>query len=126
MLLSKEQMLSATTLRTEDVEAFGGTVRLLEMTGNIRDEYEMYMINSRKDGNKPKMLRATLLVFLIVDDKGNRIFDENDIQSLGERPINDIQRLYNKAVVLNALSEGDMKTLEGNSKSVPSEDSTTS
>lgn len=124
MILTKDQILSGSSRRTEDIKAFGGTVRLMEMTGNMRDEYETYLLSNISD-DKPKMVRATLLVYSIVDEDGNLIFDSSDIESLGNKPIHDLQKLYNSAIKLNALSDDDLEALEGNSESGQSENSTT-
>jgi len=112
-LLSKDQILSGSTLRSEEVDVFGGKVKLLEMTGNMRDEYESYLLSSVSD-DMPKMVRATLLVFSIVDEDNNRVFGESDIESLGNKPIRDLQKLYNVAIKLNSLSDADLEALEGN------------
>lgn len=125
MLLSKSDILSGSSCKTEEVKAFGGTVRLMEMSGNMRDEYETLLFSNSSKDDKPKMIRSTLLVYTIVDENNNRIFSEGDVESLGNMPIRDLQKLYNSAIKLNAMSEKDLEDLEGNSEGGQSENSTT-
>lgn len=133
MLLNKSGILSGSTRKTKDVKAFGGTVRLREMSGNMRDEYEIFLLSTRnksegegEDDSRPKIVRATLLVYSIVDEKDNLIFSQSDIKALGDQPISGLQLLYDTAIKLNALSAEDLKTLEGNLKGTQKESSTMS
>jgi hypothetical protein len=133
LILSKEQILAADRKRTVDVpvKEWGGSVRLQELSASDRDMWESESFLVAADGASarfnPKHARARLVVRCIVDDIGRRMFADDEVAAIGSLSASTVQKLFNAARKLNAISEGDMKELEGNSGAAPSDgDSSTS
>lgn len=120
-LLSKDQILAADRKKTVDVQVkeWGGAVRLQELSASDRDmwESESFVLNPEGTSAKfnPKHARARLVVRCLVDDKGKRMFTDDEVAAIGSLSAASVQRLFNAARKLNAISEDDMKELEGNS-----------
>ena len=132
-LLTKEQILAADRKRTVDVtvKEWGGTVPLQELSASDRDmwENESFLMSSDGSGAKfnPKHARARLVVRCIVDGQGRRMFSDDEVASIGSLSASTMQKLVNAARKLNAISDEDIKELEGNSGGGPSDaDSLTS
>lgn len=127
-LLTKDQILAAgNRKRTIDVpvKEWGGTVRLQELSASDRDMWESEQITLDPDGTNarfnPKHSRARLVVRCIVDDTGRRMFSDDEVASIGSLSAASIQKLFNAARKLNAISAEDIKELEGNSDGGPSD-----
>ena len=132
-LLSKDQILKADRKKTVDVpvKEWGGEVRLQELSASDRDlwENESFVLNAEGTGAKfnPKHARARLVVRCLVDENGKRMFSDDEVAAIGSLSASSVQRLFNAARKLNAISNEDMKSLEGNSDAGPSDgDSSTS
>lgn len=120
-LLTKDAIFGADDLAFEDVPCpeWGGPVRIGMMTGEERDAYDAYCYQ----GNR-KNFRAVLVAFCARDDTGGRLFtlyDEEgqftteDIDRLGAKSGDALNRCVEACFRLNALMEKDVKELEGNS-----------
>lgn len=116
--LTREAILSATDLGFEDVEVreWGGTVRVRGMTGNERDEWEWEMVQTRSEDKREnkRRLRAKLVSLTVVDENGQRLFSEADVEALGQKSVRALQRVYNVAQRLSSISAGDLEELAGN------------
>ena len=113
-MLSKEQILKANDLPTEEVEVpeWGGSVLVRTMTGTERDKFETSLI----DGKQKNLdnIRARLCAKCIVDDKGERLFEDTDVAELGKKSASALDRVFTAAQRLNGLSGEDVKELEKN------------
>jgi hypothetical protein len=122
--LSKEQILNVDDLRHEDVEVpqWGGTVRVRSLTAKERDEFEhdTYIQNGPDTELNYQNMRARLVVKCLVDDQGNRLFEDKETESLGKKHGAVIDMLFWKARKLSAFTEADMDVLIKNSRPVPS------
>jgi hypothetical protein len=132
--LTRHAILAAEDLTRERVKipAWGGYVYVRTMTGRERDAFETAMIRQRADEDEDdaeedggdrnlENYRARLLTYCVVDDQGQPIFvAEEDAKALGEKSIAALQRLFNVATRLNAITEQDVKDLVGNSGAGPS------
>lgn len=118
-LLSREQILGAQDLTHEDVKVpeWGGTVRVRTMTGEERDAYETAIYGGEKVD--VKNVRAKLLAIVICDEKGERMFTEEDVAALGKKSVRALQRIFLVAQKLNAISEEALKDLAKNSGGGP-------
>ena len=127
-LLSKEQILSKDRKKTVDVNVkeWGGSVRLQELSASDRDmwENESFVLNADGTGARfnPKHARARLVVRCLVDDQGRRLFMDDEVAAIGSLSAATVQRLFNAARKLNAISDEDISELEGNSDAGPSGD----
>lgn len=108
MLLGKDQILAAEDLPYRDVEVpeWGGTVRIRTMTGGDRDSFESSLWD--RQGDEPVYnrdhFRAKLLARCIVDDKGSRLFSDKDIEKLSAKSGKALNRLFDAANEINAIS----------------------
>lgn len=114
-LLTRDQILDAQDLPTEDVEVpeWGGTVRVKALTAAQRDEFEASTVETR--GNKMKQnlanIRARLVSLCIVDEAGDRLFSPQDVKRLGGKSAGAMQRVFNKCSEMNGLSDSDIEEL---------------
>jgi len=118
MLLSKDKILSAEDLPFEDVEVqeWGGTVRLRTMTGLERDAFEQSVIMFEGKTRKMNMIniRAKLVAKTAVDESGNPLFAEGDIEKLGKKSAKALDKLFGIAQKLNGIGQDDIEALAKN------------
>lgn len=109
MLLGKDQILAAEDLVSRDVEVpeWGGTVRVRMMTGGERDAFEasLWEREGEETVYKREHFRAKLLSRCIVDDKGARVFSDKDIERLSGKSAKALNRLFDVAQEINAISK---------------------
>ena len=127
-LLSKTAILTANDLQTEDVEVpeWGGAVRVRSFTGRERDAFESSMV--RGDGKDRKVdltnMRARLVGLTVIDEAGQRLFTDDEVDLLGAKSGAALDRVFAVAQKLNGLSGADVEELSKNSSGVPSAVST--
>lgn len=123
-ILTKEQILKADRKKTVDITVpeWGGSVRLQELSASDRDMWEAESFTFAENGEakfNPKHARARLVVRCIVDDTGRRMFTDDEVAAIGSLSAATVQKLFNAARKLNAISAEDMRELEGNSDAAP-------
>lgn len=128
-LLSKEQILSARSLPTEDVDVpeWGGTVRVRAMTGAERDEWEASLVQVNGSGARQMRLdnvRARLVALTVVGEDGERLFTSKDVAELGKQSASALDRVFDVSRRLSRLSEQDVEELTEGFGDGPSEAST--
>lgn len=106
-----------------NVPELGGHVFVRVLTGAQRDAWEIAFSEAREkqlgekkkgEARPPVNLRAHLLAAAVCDEAGKAIFDADDLEDLGKTRADVVQRLYDKATKLNAVSVEDVDELEGN------------
>ena len=102
-LLTKDQILSADDLVYEDVEVpeWGGTVRVIVMTGAIRDKYEGSLYQMREKIGQADNLRARFVSHCMVDEDGKLLFSPKDVLELGQKSSAALDRVFAVATRLN-------------------------
>ena len=77
-MLNRDDILKATDIKIEPVEAWGGTVYVKGMTGKERDQFEASVIKMKGKSQDINLanVRAKLCVMTICDDKGVRLFTD--------------------------------------------------
>lgn len=119
-LLTKEQILGADRRKSVDVpvKEWGGSVRLKELTADERDMWENEAFSISQDGKSakfnPQHTRARLVVRCIIGEDGKRMFTDDEVAAVGSLSAGSVQKLFNAAQKLNAISASDMEELEGN------------
>lgn len=117
-LLSREDILNAPDLETEEVEVpeWGGMVLIKGLTGQERDEFEASVVDRR--GKKVKMnmdnLRARLVALSVVDGEGKRIFRRTDVEALGKKSAAALDRVFSASMRLSGMREEDVEELVEN------------
>ncbi|MGA5374247.1 hypothetical protein ACPCSD_24695 [Streptomyces griseoincarnatus] len=130
-LLSKEQITSADDRKWEDVPVpeWGGTVRLVGMSGTERNAYQSSLVVLGPNGKPQRMNMADQLAKLVgkclVDENFERLFTDKEIKALGAKNGAVLERLGQIAQRLSGLRKEDVEAAEGKSEPTPSDASTT-
>lgn len=118
MALSRDQILGATDAkkRLVSVPEWGGDVWVSTMTGAARDRWEQGLLIRKNGVTEANMenMRARLVAATVVDDDGNRLFTESDIEQLGKKSAAALERLCKVAQALNGIGEAELEELAGN------------
>lgn len=107
-LLKRDDILNINDLPFEDVEVpeWGGVVRIRALTAAERDKFEASIVVRK--GNKtelnPENMRAKLVALAAIDEEGNRLFTEKDVEVLGRKSAAALDRLFQVAQKLSGLS----------------------
>lgn len=114
MPLNREQILSVNDRRTIDVSVpeWGDTVRLAVMTGTERESFEREWTGT--DDKLLPQYKLKVLRRCLVDEKGATLFTDNDLDALGEKRADVIDRLFNEAMKLNGLLKDSVEELAKN------------
>jgi len=104
-MLSRSDILSKNELKKVrvPVPAMGGDVYVSEMSAERRDQWEQHLIGAKAKGPKIINGRAMLIVFTVVDDKGNPLFAEADIPAIGKLGAQALDPIVEQAQKLNGL-----------------------
>lgn len=113
-ILTKDAILAAQDLKTETVAVpeWGGDVLVQTLTGTAKDAFERGCFEDNKNGKVN--VRARLAAACVVDEKGNCLFTEQDIEALGRKSVKALDRVFDKAAELNAVAEKDIEAIEKN------------
>lgn len=109
-MLSREEIL-ALAPPTETVEVEGhGKVYVRGLTAEERDDYEQSLLERDGDGRTRvkahhKNIRAALAARCLVDERGERMFTDKDIPSLGKVDSAFLDHIWNVARRLSGMSE---------------------
>ena len=124
--LRKEDIVGPSRLKVQelDVPELGGTVRIREMNGLERDELEAYFATVG-DTKSFRRYRALVVTLSLVDDEGERIFGDDDVDIVNTQiPWRALDRIKNAVVELNKMSSKAVEETEKNSSPGPSDSST--
>lgn len=110
--LTRAAILDADDLKTSTVPVpeWGGEVIVRMLNGAERDTFDA-LIMASKEG---KGLVAHLVAVATIDEKGERLFTEEDIPALQKKSGAALARVYGAAMKLNRLGAADAKALEKN------------
>jgi hypothetical protein len=129
MKLGTRTALEQIARRTVDVEFadLGFAYRLREMSGTERDKYEISAFKEI-DGKRTVdalYLRARLIAFCMVNEKGERLYADDEIELLSNAvSASVLGKLFEAAQKLNSLDASAVDGAEKNFVSVPSDAST--
>jgi hypothetical protein len=128
-LLTRAEILDAHDVQTEavNVPEWGGDVLVRSMTGDERDRFEAEAQTTNSDDPTAnyQRIRARLAARTIVDEDGNRVFSEQDIEKLGSKNAWALTRVLLVAARLAALDDKDIEQLAKQLKGGPSASSGT-
>jgi hypothetical protein len=120
-LLSRDEILAAEDRATEVVEVpeWGGAVTVRAMSGTERDRYEGSMVRYRRtekgtveiEAVETENVRARLVSLSVVDEEGKRMFAEKDVLALGDKSAAALNRVFDVAQRLSALTNRDVEVL---------------
>jgi hypothetical protein len=114
-MLKREEILSKTSLKTEtlNIEEWGGDVIVSEMSGAMRDGWEQ-AIREKDASGRLVSPRAKLVVFTIIDEKGNRIFKDDDIEAIGKLSSETLEKICIVSMRLNGLGADEINKAKKN------------
>jgi hypothetical protein len=117
--LTKDQIVAAEDLKSETIEVpeWGGSVTLRRMTGAERDAYEadIYDAKGATITLKRENFRAKLIARCLVNEKGERMFEDGEIAALGKKSAAALDRCFQACQRLNGLSKDEQDVIEKNS-----------
>jgi len=117
-LLTRQEILSIRDIRTETVfvPEWGGAVKIRAMTGKERDAWEtaLFQIDGKDVKMNKENLRAKLVALTVVDEAGQRLFTEADVEALGSKSASALDRVYQASQKLSGLTPDDIKEMEKN------------
>jgi hypothetical protein len=117
-MLNKKAILAAQDIKTElvHVPEWGGDVMVRGMTGSQRDEFEASIVEMH--GQTQTMhfegIRAKLCSLCLVDEDGRRMFDSDEVDDLGTKSAQALQRIFEVAQRLSGLTPSDVEDLAKN------------
>lgn len=122
MLLTRDAILTAVDLQQEEVQVpeWGGAVMVRGLSGTDRDAFEQDIVRMKRSGKSTTTemdlhnVRAKLCVRCIVDENGERLFDDADMEALGRKSATALQRVFDAAQRLSGLSDQDVEELAKN------------
>ncbi|MEU0133403.1 hypothetical protein ABZ172_05080 [Streptomyces sp. NPDC006296] len=130
-LLSKDQIAAADDRTWEDVDVpeWGGTVRVLGMSGTERNAYQSSLVVLGPNGSVQRMNMADQLAKLVgkslVGEDFERLFTDKEVAALGKKNGAVLERIGQVAQRLSGLRKEDVDTAAGKSGAAPSDGSTT-
>jgi hypothetical protein len=104
-MLTRDEILAASDLAVEEltVKAWGGKVRIRAMNGEDREAFE---IADHKANRKHHAARV--VAYCVVDDAGNRIFSDADIDALAKKNGDALLDIVVRAKRLNGMMPGEV------------------
>lgn len=110
-ILDRDAILGASDLKRETVAVpeWGGDVIVRAMTGEERDEFESVVFGEGK--RDMRNLRARLVAMTLIDEKGKRLFSEDDVQKLAGKSSAALTRVFIVAQKLNGLGADEQEKL---------------
>ena len=132
-LLGHDDILSkATMLKRELVkipEWGDEKVWVQELTAAARDDYEQSMMDAHKVGKsyefRPNLrnAKARMAVRVLVNEKGERLFKDNEADTLGRVSAAVLNRIVDVASRLSGMTKEDIEQLEQNFEKTPADGS---
>jgi hypothetical protein len=121
MALDRKSIVAADDVRKEKIAVpeWGGDVFLRVLTGTDRDHFE-----ESYSEQKMKAFRIRFLLLALCDEAGERLFGDDDGDTLGKKSSVVINRLFEAGWKLNAFSQEAVDALGEDSQTAPSESST--
>lgn len=127
-LLTRDQILAADDLKRETIEVpeWGGEVIVRSLTGAERDAFEDSVVKQRGKSRELNLrnARARLVSLSLIDEAGNKLFTDKDVDLLGRKSAAGLDRVFAAAQRLSGLTEQDLDELAKNSESGQSDSST--
>ena len=105
--MTKEELLKI-TLATAVVAVGDSKLTIKELTTSDREQYEMTVVKSTS-----KNLKALLIVKSVITDDGNRMFGDDEINTVSQMPSSLTEALFNQILILNGMADGSLEDAEG-------------
>lgn len=98
------------------IAELGGAVRLQELTGAEMSEWQGKITAQRLENRKVQMKNrdAQLICLCLVDENGQRLFDDDEAAGIGEWGASVVKKLFDECAKLNGLTKEEAEDLEKN------------
>jgi hypothetical protein len=118
-MLTREQILAADDLKSEEVAVpeWGGSVRVIAMTGTARDAFQERMAVTDKTIS---YYQNSLLMATVVGEDGAQLFTSSDMVALSAKSAAAVTLVVTVAERLNGFGLKAVETAEKNSEAAPS------
>lgn len=114
----RDRLLAAAELPRESVSVpeLGETFTVQGMNGLQRDDFEASLFTTTANGRRrifaPANIRAKLLVRCVIDpETGERLFNDGDVDVVGQIRADVLDRLFSVAQRLSGISDRDVEEL---------------
>jgi hypothetical protein len=115
-VLSREAIIKSDDRQKEvvSVPEWGGDVIVRAMSSEELDSWEQWAVDQRQrwGDNICPNLRASLCVRCIVDEKGERVFGDGEVEILGRKSGAALDRIYAVAARLSGRTKQDFDELK--------------
>lgn len=115
MTLTRAQILDANDLERIEVPVseWGGSVFVRSILAEERAIYEEILFDAKVDEKvRNRRWRGLTLSLCVVDEHGAHLFTEADIDALGKKNANAVDKVFKAALKLNALTEAEVQAHE--------------
>jgi hypothetical protein len=114
--LTRELAITADDIQRIDVSVpeWGGVIAVRVMTALEREQYET-MLNEQQKRGETLNIRASLVAWCAVDAHGKRLFSADDIAALSTKSAVAVNRLFDAARILNAMTSDEANDMKKNS-----------
>lgn len=102
--------LTDVVIETVDVPEWKRAVRVRSLTAAERESWEGAVYPGPKE-TRVGLIRAALAVRSIIDEQGNRIFGDDDAESLATKSAAALERVYRVARRLSFVTDSDVEEL---------------
>lgn len=108
--LTKADIFKANDIKVEPVEIpeWGGVVYVKTMSGHERDAFELSQMEGGTPAEKYADLRAKMVALTVCDEKGNRLFSVDDVQTLTKKSARALDRVFEVSQRLSRIGVGDI------------------
>ena len=119
MPLSREQILEKNDLprETVEIEEWGGEVLVQCLSLRALSEWQELNagLENPMSGNGALRVMVSLIVRCVVDESGNRLFSDEDEETIARKNVKHLRMIFGTALRLSGLTPGEAKAIEGNS-----------
>lgn len=116
--LTRDEILQKADLPTEDVyvEPWDAWVEVRGLTAAERDKFEQSIVERKGKSTQMNLqnVRAKLVALCVVDEQGNRLFTGADVEALGKKSAQALDKIFSVAQKLSGLTPEDVDELLGN------------
>ena len=116
MTLSRDAILAASDLREAEVNVleWGGAVRLRELSGAERGDFERKLAELTKAGLLARYYRALVVIATVIGEDGKRLFSFDDLDAVSAKSGTALDIIAAKADELTKLSDAQIEDLAKN------------
>ncbi len=91
-----------------------GNLYIKALTAMEQEEFETAMLDENGKAKTDVSLKAIMVIMSAEDESGEKIFTMDDLETLGEMPAADINKMFSVAQKLNNISDEDIGELTKN------------